>query len=125
MKHTLDKQEKYTLVNTDEEKLDATVSSELKSLFVALGGEDEKNIIMDLNSVKYIDSSGLSAMLIANRICNEKNGTFVLVNPGEHVMKLIRISQLEQVLNILPTVEEAVDLVYMNDLEQDLGSEEE
>jgi hypothetical protein len=41
-------------------------------------------------------------------------------------MKLIKISQLDGVLNILPTIEEAVDAVFMHNIENDLkeGSEE-
>jgi anti-anti-sigma factor len=123
MNYTTDKQEKYAAIRINEEKLNATVAPELKSVFVALNTEGMANLIVDLNEVKYIDSSGLSALLIANRLCNEKRGTLVLCGITEHVMKLIKISQLEKVLNILPTHEEAVDLVFMNDLEQSLGAE--
>ena len=44
---------------------------------------------------------------------------------SDHTMKLIKISQLDSVLNILPTVEEAVDAVFMNELENDLKEGEE
>jgi anti-sigma B factor antagonist len=125
MKHSLDRQEKYTLVIVDEDKLDAAVAPDLKSIFVSQGAEGVGSFIVDLHLVRYIDSSGLSALLTANRICNEKEGTLVIVAPTEHVMKLIKISQLDKVLNILPTVEEAIDLVFMNDLERDLQNEEE
>jgi hypothetical protein len=37
-------------------------------------------------------------------------------------MKLIKISQLDSVLNILPTVEEGVDTVFMHEIEKDLKS---
>lgn len=124
MKYSVDKQEKYTLLKLDEEKLDATISPELKSTFVSMNAEGTQSFIVDLGSVKYIDSSGLSAILIANRLCNEQNGTLVLVSVTEHVMKLIKISQLEGVLNILPTIEEGIDLVFMNDIEKDLKNEE-
>lgn len=120
MKHSTNKQEKYTQITIEEEKLDAVVSPDLKGFFVNQHGEGVKNFILDLSHVKYVDSSGLSAILIGNRLCNEANGTLVLTGVTEHVMKLIRISQLEKVLSILPTVEEGVDLVFMNDLENNL-----
>ena len=123
MKYSVDKQEKYTLLKLNEEKLDATVSPELKSTFVTLNAEGTKSFIVDLSDVKYVDSSGLSAILIANRLCNEQEGTLVLIGLTDHVMKLVKISQLEKVLNILNTVEEAVDLVMMNSLEKDLTQE--
>jgi len=35
-------------------------------------------------------------------------------------MKLIKISQLDSVLNIMPKVEEAIDAVFMHEIEKDL-----
>lgn len=120
MKYTIDKQEKYTLIQLNETKLDATVSPQLKSEFVTLNAEGNKNIIADLSQVKYIDSSGLSAILIANRLCQDANGTFILAGVTDHVMKLIKISQLDTVLELLPTVAEAVDAVFLHEIENDL-----
>ena len=80
-------------------------------------------MVLDINGVKYMDSSGLSTLLIANRLCADESGMFVLVGAEEHVMKLIKISQLDKVLNILPTVEEGIDAVFMNELEQDLRND--
>ena len=37
-------------------------------------------------------------------------------------MKLIKISQLNNVLNILPTVEEAIDAIFLKEIESDLDS---
>jgi anti-sigma B factor antagonist len=123
MKFSIDKHEKYALMHLEEEKLDSTVSPTLKSEFVNLHSDGTKNIILDLSRVKYADSSGLSAILIANRLCQDADGMFVMASLTDHVMKLIKISQLDTVLNLLPTVEEAVDAVYMNEIENELRSE--
>jgi anti-sigma B factor antagonist len=121
MKYTIDKQEKYFLIKMGEEKVDSTVAPRLKSDLITYQAEGAKNLILDLSDVKYIDSSGLSAMLIGNRIFSEHGGLFVIASINEHVMKLIKISQLDTVLNLLPTVEEAVDAVFMNEIESDLN----
>lgn len=120
MKYSIDKQEKYSLIKLNEEKLDSTMAPALKSDFITLHAEGTKNIILDLSDVKYIDSSGLSALLVGNRVFHEDGGIFVITVVSEHVMKLIKISQLDGVLNILPTVEEGVDAVFMNEIENDL-----
>lgn len=111
------------LIQLNETKLDSTVSPKLKSEFVTLHAEGNKNIILDLSQVKYIDSSGLSAILVANRLSQDAGGIFVLAGVTDHVMKLIKISQLDSVLDIMPTVQEAVDAVFINELENDLGKE--
>ncbi len=71
MKYTIDKQEKYTLLRLHEEKMDSSVAPNLKSEMVTLQAEGARNIILDLTEVKYTDSSGLSALLVGNRIFQE------------------------------------------------------
>ncbi|HSZ73005.1 MAG TPA: STAS domain-containing protein [Cytophagaceae bacterium] len=125
MKYTLEKNDKYTLFQLHEEKLTSLVAPDLKTELVKLNAEGTANIILDLGDVKYTDSSGLSSILVGNRVCQNDNGTFVLTRLSDHVNKLIQISQLDTILNITPTVEEAIDLVFMNSLENDLRKEGE
>jgi len=120
MKYTIDKQEKYTLLRLHEEKMDSSIAPNLKSEMVTLHAEGTRNIILDLTEIKYTDSSGLSALLVGNRIFQEEGGIFVLACLSDHTMKLIRISQLDSVLNILPSVEEAIDAVFMHEIEKDM-----
>jgi len=123
MKYSVDKQEKYTLLRLNEEKLDSNIAPQLKSEMVTLHAEGVRNIILDLSEVKYTDSSGLSALLVGNRILQDDNGIFILTRLSDHTMKLIRISQLDSVLNILPTVEEGIDAVFMHEIEKDMKDE--
>jgi anti-sigma B factor antagonist len=120
MKYTIDKQEKYSLLRLHEEKMDSSVAPNLKSELITLHAEGVKNIILDLSDVKYTDSSGLSALLVGNRIFQEEGGIFVLAALSEHTVKLIKISQLDSVLNITLTAEEAIDSVFMHEIEKDL-----
>jgi len=123
MKYSIEKQETYSVFKVDEEKLDSIKAPDFKSRFVTLQAEGVKSLIVNLSSVKYIDSSGLSALLVGNRLFRENGGSFVLIGINEHVMKLVSISQLDKVLDILPTVEEAVDTVILNDIQDKLGQD--
>jgi len=124
MKYTIDKKEQYTLLDLHEEKLDSTMAPNLKSDLVSLHAEGSKNFILNLGDVKYIDSSGLSALLVGNRITTDDGGILVITTVNDHVLKLIKISQLDSILRILPTVEEAVDAVFMHEIEGDLKSDQ-
>jgi len=108
---TTEKKDKYTLLEIQVEKLDSNVAPILKSELVVLNSEGVKNIIMDLSKTRYCDSSGLSSILVANRLCKNSNGTFVLTGLQETVMKLISISQLDTILNIKPSVDQAVESI--------------
>ncbi len=117
--YTIEKKEKYAQINLKDEKLDSHISPSLKSELVVLNSEGFKNIIIDLTDTRYCDSSGLSVILVANRLCKNSGGTFVLTGLQRSVMKLISISQLDTILNIAPTVSEAVDLLFMEEIERD------
>lgn len=125
MKYSIEKSEKYTKFILDEEKLDTLKAPRLKSELVTLYQAGTTNMILSLANVKYVDSSGLSAILVANRMSNEVGGFLVLVGVSDHVMKLVKISKLDSVLNILPTDEEAVDAIFLNEIQKDLESEDE
>jgi anti-anti-sigma regulatory factor len=72
-----------------------------------------------------VDSSGLSALLVANRLAGEAGGYFVLTSVNDHVMKLLTISKLDVVFNIFPNVEEAIEAVFSSLLNNDSESEVE
>jgi len=111
MEFKIEKQENHTLIQVLEEKLDTHIAPTLKSELVLVSGNGEKNIILDLSKCRYCDSSGLSAILVANRLCKNANGTFVLTGLNDAVERLITISQLDTVLNITKTIEDGVGLI--------------
>jgi anti-anti-sigma factor len=111
MEFNIEKKDSYTLIQVLEEKLDTHIAPTLKSELVLISGNGEKNIILDLSNCRYCDSSGLSAILVANRLCKNANGTFILTGLNEAVERLITISQLDTVLNITPTVNEGEEFL--------------
>ncbi len=111
MEFKIEKRDKYTLIQVQDEKLDTHIAPSLKSEMVLISGNGEKNIVLDLDKCKYCDSSGLSAILVANRLCKNANGTFVLSGLNEAVERLITISQLDSVLNISETIDEAEGVI--------------
>jgi len=111
MEFSIEKKENFSLVKVLVEKLDTHIAPALKSELVLVAGNGEKNIILDLGNCRYCDSSGLSAILVANRLCKNANGTFVLTGLQPAVERLITISQLDTVLNISYTFEKAVEIV--------------
>ncbi len=112
------------MVRVTNEKLDSQISPALKSELVVLNADDFKSIIIDLSETRYCDSSGLSAILVANRLCKNSGGSFILCGLQRSVSKLISISQLDTILNITPTLAEAIDFLAMEQVERDLDNEE-
>lgn len=114
MSFQVEKNEKYTVIKFKNEKLDSHVAPSLKSELVVLNSDGVKNIIIDLSQTRYCDSSGLSAILVANRLCKNSHGALVLTGLQESVKKLIAISQLDSILTISNSLSEATELLGMH-----------
>lgn len=123
MKYSVEKKEKYAIVISEVEKLDAVHAADIKSELVFLIKSGHKNIVVDLEKTRYIDSSGLSALLTGNRLSHDQNGSFVLCCLQPAVEKLVSISQLTSVFEIAPTRNEAIDIVLFEEVGRDLGDE--
>jgi anti-sigma B factor antagonist len=95
MKFSIDKQDLYTVFTLEEEKLDSTLSPDLKSELVSLQAQGTQNLILNLSTTKY-------------------GGAFILSEITPFVDKLLTISQLNNVLTILASDEAAKDLVLAN-----------
>ncbi|GDX47333.1 MAG: STAS domain-containing protein [Bacteroidota bacterium] len=120
MKFTLDKHDKYCIFTLEEEKLNSVIAPLVKSEMIVLNAEGVKNIIFDTSRVRFVDSSGLSSILIANRLCKNSGGNLVLCSVSDNVHKLIKISQLDSILTIIPSKEESIDMVMMEEIEKDI-----
>ncbi len=125
MKYNVDKEDKYSVFQLQEENLNSLIAPNLKSEFVFLRNEGVRNLIFDLSQVKYVDSSGLSAILTANRLW-KGYGSFVLTGIDHpSVQRLIEISRLETILTLMPTLQKAVDYVDTEEIERTLDKEVE
>lgn len=108
---SIEKNDVCTVVKIVKEKLDTNLAPILKSEFVLMSGKGEKNIVLDLSLCKYCDSSGLSAILIGNRLCRRNEGLFVLSGLQTAVERLIQISQLDTVLDITEDPQTAIEFI--------------
>lgn len=125
LRFTIKSEERYSVLKVENENFNAQIAPEMKSELIVLSNKGVKNLIIDLSDVKYVDSSGLSAILTADRLW-KKLGTFVLAGAEQPaVKKLMEISRLDSVLTIVPTVSEAVDYIYMEDIERELKDEDQ
>lgn len=111
MEFEITKKEDHVVIKVLSKKLDTNNAPELKSELVVLGNDEVKTIILDVSNCNYVDSSGLSAILVANRLCEDSIGTFILCALQPDVEHLIRISMLHTVLLITKNVDEAEKLL--------------
>ncbi len=63
--------------------------------------------ILDMSALKFVDSSGLGALLSCRRIMSNKGGQFVLVGLTKPVRAVIETVRMHRVFSIYDTLQEA------------------
>lgn len=101
------------VIKCKAEKLTALNASDLKGELLVLNKNGVNNIILDLSATKYCDSSGLSSILIGNRLCKDTNGKFILCGLQPSVLKVIQIAQLDKVLLLSDNETDAIKAIEM------------
>lgn len=101
------------VIKCNVDKLTAVNATELKAELLVLNKNGVNNIILDLSATKYCDSSGLSSILIGNRLCKDTNGKFILCGLQSSVFKVIQIAQLDKVLLLSDNEAEAIKVIEM------------
>lgn len=124
MKFSLDKNEKHSVFTLSEQNLNSLVAPDLKAEFIFLRNEGVQNLIFDMSDVEYVDSSGLSSILTANRLWKDYGSFIICGATHPTVKKLIEISRLETILTIKTTLKEATDQVMVEEIERQMGDEE-
>ena len=69
---------------------------------------DIKNLFFNLSKVKYIDSSGLGAIMGFHVRLNKLGGYLKIFSPSSTVDKVMKMIKLKSILAVYETVEEAI-----------------
>lgn len=121
MKFSVDKHEKYVVLRLDEPRLTTENAPRLKSEFILLNTEGYCNIVLDLSDVSACDDSqDLSCLLVGDRLCKKANGLFIVTGITKCILELLEMSSIDQSLNIVGQLEEAEDLIFMEEIEKEL-----
>lgn len=100
MKYEIDKQKDYTIFALKEKNLTADMTAELKTELIFLQKGIDNQFIIDLGAVNKCDSSGLSCLLMSERIERDKNRKLILKNVNKNVEELIKIARLDRVFEL-------------------------
>lgn len=126
MKFTIDKHEKYVVIQPHVELLDGDSAPKIKAEFLLRNSGGQRNIVFDLSQVKEADSAGLRTGLMAHRLCKAAGGVFILACANQQIKDLVAVCKLNGVLMIAPNAADAVDLIFSKELEKDMrGAREE
>jgi len=68
---------------------------------------ESKKVIIDLNGIRYMNSSGIGVLITVHSKMKNIGGQVVLVNPNEEIVKILELTKLSQVFTIEKSIEVA------------------
>lgn len=124
MNYKIDKTEQYALISLDETTFGAEIAPPFEKLVVQLYREGYTNMVADFTKVTDIDNDGLSLIRKVTRVCRSEQGLFVICTKDDDIIDELDSAKIPELV-ILPTVDEGIDAVFMNDLENDFREEKD
>jgi anti-anti-sigma factor len=113
MRFSIDRQDNIAIFTLKNNKLDADIAPQLKAELLILCQPELEALVLDMSFVEHVDSTGLGALLLANRQLKDTEAPIILVGVKEMVMKMLSISQLDGIFDYADTVDEAIQ--YLKD----------
>ncbi|GEL78777.1 STAS domain-containing protein [Tenuibacillus multivorans] len=85
-------------------EIDAYTAPQLKEKLLELIKTEGIGVMVDLEKINYMDSTGLGVFISALKTANETNRSFKLINLQENVYRLFNITGLNEVMDIDNTI---------------------
>lgn len=92
-------------------RFDSNVSPILKSELTKIFNEKASHLLIDLSISKYCDSTGISALLMAQRLCNQHNKSLIMYGVNDIINSIFKVSKLNSVFKIVNNKTEALQLL--------------
>jgi len=103
--------ENFLLITNDNDSF-AEFSSELTRQHADI---EKNNIVVDFRNDKDISAKDLMAFLEISNLLRNNNKSFVLINDA------LGIDELPDELVVVPTLQEAEDMIQMDEIQRELG----
>lgn len=124
MEFKVEKNEQFALIELKETSLTQDNSADLEEIIRKLFRDGYGNMIVEFNSIEELDGFGISVIRKANKICLNELGLLIIVTKNDAIIEQLDAAKIED-LTVMPTVQESIDAVYLNELENDFQSDED
>jgi anti-sigma B factor antagonist len=96
-------------ISVEEERMDAHNSGDLKEQMLQLFDQGKCNLVIDLSAVRFIDSSGLGALVSGFKNSSAMEGSLKLCGLQPQVRSMFELTRLHRVFEIFTSMEEALN----------------
>jgi len=124
MKFTIEKHERYVVIEPLIETLNGAQAAKLKGEFMLRNTGGQRNIVLNLGHVRKADEAGLRVGLLARRLCKAMGGLFIMTGLNPKVADLLKLSGLDGYFKIAGSLSEAESMIFGNEIRLDLKEEQ-
>lgn len=124
MEFKIDTKDTFTIIMPAAGPINANLAGALLEKVEEMRQSGSKNFIVDLQGSKEIDRLAMHELIALHEECYGQDESIVFTGIEAQVMNAIKKEELDLVINIAPSMQEAIDIISMEILERDLLSEE-
>ena len=121
MNYKLEKKEQYVFIELEETAFAQDIPASFEETVKGLFREGYHSLIVNMQTVKSVDAAGTVVLKKINWLCSNDLGLLVIVTRDDDFIDLLESLKIPD-LQVLPTKEEAIDAVFMNNLENEFGA---
>ncbi|MEI7840858.1 MAG: STAS domain-containing protein [Methylococcaceae bacterium] len=92
-------------------RMDIPGNAEIDIKFSGMTASPGKLFIIDLSGVDFIASIGIRTILMSAKAIQNRGGKIVLLNPTDHVSKILSVAGIGTILDITNNLESALCLL--------------
>ncbi len=97
----------HKIINISGEVDLYNVSELKKALFGVTDGQNQ-SVIVDMENVNYMDSSGIGALVAGMKKMKAHNGKFALMNIHDDVLNILKLATLDKFFTIYENEDEVI-----------------
>ncbi|MCD6012074.1 MAG: anti-sigma-factor antagonist [Flavipsychrobacter sp.] len=124
MEFKIDTKDTFTIIVPINDRLDAKLTGELKNKCAELAQNGVNNYIIDFKNCAETDSSAIDGLVDLHEDCYANERSLVYTELNKQGVTVLKENEADLLINLAPTMKEAIDIISMEILERDLFNEE-
>ena len=123
MEFKIDTKPTYTVIAPETNILDANLTAAIRQKWKELTEKGSHNLIVDLHNCLAADENSTDTLVAFHEEVYNNNESLVFTNLKQDVINALKNKEADLIMNVAPTMKEAVDIVSMEILERELFDE--
>lgn len=124
MEFKIDTKDSFTIIMPVNARIDAKLTGALREKCAELAQKGANNFILDLKDCGEMDGNCIDDLVTLHEECYANEQSLVYTGINKQGITVLKENETDMLINLAPTMKEAVDIISMEILERDLFREE-